>query len=347
MSINSNNSNIIFEGHIFRDSSSRLIIPDDIYDALSKSKCATSYEFAMQFSMNTKGSSNDYNYYASWFILAKNDGGINKCIKASKIKGAKNSDEINKMIEAGKMLISQVSINSAEEVFESRLKTELPEKEDKSADEYYAFIEKETKSIEAELGEIASKLTIKTKGDYNDLKDRLKELKDRCYYAYSKSLGFSYGNNDIQLDAEKRYNILCAKTDAVIGKLELIFDETLGSGIINDKNYYSYSDEKYPALIENKLKDIKNEIDNYTESEYTKIKKEFSNLYDEAYAVYQLVLNSATDMDCMTKVLLDEAIKKYKSTIEIIGKEEQRLEVLHNKNKPLFGSLIKKPQDNI
>ena len=346
MSISSNNSNIIFEGHIFRDAASRLIIPDDIYDALSKSKCTTSYEFAMQINMKDPNNTNDYNYYASWFILVKNDGGLNKCIKASKIKGAKNSDEINKMIEAGKILISQVSINSAEEVFESKLKTEIPVTNNKSAEEYYEFIDKETKAIETELKEIASQLSIKTKGDYNDYKDRLKELKDRCYYTYSKALGYVYGDNDIHHDAENRYNILNAKTDAVIGKLELIFDETLGNGIIKDKNYYSFSDEKYPAILDSKLKDIINEINNYSESEYTKIKKEFSNLYDEVYAVYQLVLNSATDMNCMTKFLLDDAINKYKSTIEIIGKEEKRLEILHNNNKPSFGSLIKKIQGN-
>ena len=51
-------------------------------------------------------------------------------------------------------------------------------------------------------------------------------------------------------------------------------------------------------------------------------------------------------MNCATKILLDEAIKKYKYVIEIIGDEERRLENLHYQNTSAFGSLVKKPEDD-
>jgi len=340
MAIDKNN-NIIFEGHVFRDSSSRLIIPDDIYDALSKSKSTSSYEFAIEMCQHGNDE-NDYNFYASWFILVKHDGGLKKCIKASKVKGAKDSDAINEMIQNGKMVLVQVSINSAEEVFESKLKNEPSLMEDNSSKEYYSYIEKENKSIEIELSDILSKLIINNQSDYNDLKSRLIELKDKNYFVYSKSLGYSYGNTDINSDAEKRFNILNAKIDAAMGKLEILRDENLGSGLQKNKDYYVYSDEKYPAIVDVKLKDIINDLNNYNDNDYSKIKSNFNELYNEAYSIYQLALNSATEINCMTKVLLDESIKKYKSVIEIIGKEEARLENLHNQNKPAFGSLLRK-----
>ena len=173
----------------------------------------------------------------------------------------------------------------------------------------------------------------------------MSELKDRNYYVYSKALGLSYGNADISRDAESRYNVLIAKIDAVDGKLELIHDEFLGAGVKNGKDYYTFSNEKYPALIENRLKDIISDINQYSENNYTKIKTDFRNLYNDIYAIYQLALNSASEMNCMTKVLLDESIKKYKSVIETVGKEEARLENLHSQNMPSFGSLVKKPNN--
>ncbi len=342
MSIDKNsNINMIFEGHIFRDSSSRLIVPDDIYDALLKLKCNTSYEFAMQVTKLHLDNAGDYNYYASWFILVKHDGGLKKCIKASKVKGANDSDSINKMIEEHKIVLYQVQINSAEEVFESKLKNPVPEGED-NKEEYNSYSEKEIKSIEKELGEILSCIDIKTEGDYNDLKYKLSELKDRNYYVYSKSLGYSYGNSDITQDAEKKYNVLLAKIDSVSGKLEIMHDEKLGTGIKSNKDYYTFSDEKYPVLINAKLKDIIGDINEYTEKDYSNIKRSFKELYDEVYSIYQLVLSSATEMDCLTKILLNEAINKYKKVIAIIGNEEARLEHMHDQNKPAFGSLIKK-----
>ena len=341
----SNNGNIIFEGHIFRDSASRLIIPDDIYRALESSKCTNSYEFAMYMSKKDAKSVGDYNYYASWFILVKNDGGLKKCINAAKVKGAKDSESINKMIEEGKIVLSQVQINSAEEVFESKLKVSKPPSAEEAVQEYNSFIEKEIQSIDKELKDISLNLIIKSDGDYNDLKYRLSELKDRNYYVYSKALGLSYGNADISRDAESRYNVLIAKIDAVDGKLELIHDEFLGAGVKNGKDYYTFSNEKYPALIENRLKDIISDINQYSENNYTKIKTDFRNLYNDIYAIYQLALNSASEMNCMTKVLLDESIKKYKSVIETVGKEEARLENLHSQNMPSFGSLVKKPNN--
>ena len=342
----SNNDNIIFEGHIFRDSASRLIIPEDIYRALESSKCTNSYEFAMQMNKNDSKALSDYNYYASWFILVKNDGGLKKCINAAKVKGAKDSDSINKMIEEGKIVLSQVQINSAEEVFESKLKVPKQPKSEETLEEYNSFIEKETKSIDKELKDISSNLFVKSDGDYNDLKYRLSELKDRNYYAYSKALGLSYGSEGVTKDAENRYNVFNAKIDAVMGKLELIHDEFLGIGIKKGKDYYTFSGEKYPVLIDTRLKDIINDINQYTDSNYTKIKTDFRDLYNDIYAIYQLALNSASEMDCMTKVLLDESIMKYKLVVERVGKEEARLENLHSQNKPSFGSLIKKPNEN-
>lgn len=341
----SSNDNIIFEGHVFRDSASRLIIPEDIYHALQNTKCTNSYEFSMQMSQNDAKAVSDYNYYASWFILVKNDGGLKKCINAAKVKGAKDSDSINKMIENGEIVLFQVQINSAEEVFESKLKVSKQPSSEETLQEYNSFTEKETKAIENELKDIVSNIAIKSEGDYNELKYKLSELEDRSYYLYSKALGLSYGNESITKDAESRYNIFKAKIDAVRGKLELNHDEFIGVGVKKGKDYYNFSSEKYPSLIDNTLKDIISDINQYSDANYSKIKTDFKNLYNDIYAIYQLSLNSASEMDCMTKVLLDESIKKYKSVIEIIGKEEARLEGLHSQNMPFFGSLIKKPNE--
>jgi len=341
-----NDDNIIFEGHIFRDSASRLIIPEDIYIALENTKSTTSYEFAMQMSKEDAKTAGNYNYYASWFILVKHDGGLKKCINAAKVKGAKDSEAINKMIEEGKIVLSQVKINSAEEVFESKLKTNKPLNQQDSHEEYQAYIDKETKSIQSELDNIRTNIAIKSESEYNDLRYRLIELKDKNYFVYSKALGLSYGNESLTKDAETRYNVLIAKIDAVNGKLELNHDEYTGKGIRKDKSYYTFSAEKYPTLTETRLKDIVNDIRNYSENDYVRIKTEFRDLYNDIYAIYQLALNAATEMDCMTKILLDEAIGIYKAVVETIGKHEAELERLHNKNKLYFGTLIKKPNSN-
>ena len=120
---------IIHNGYIFRTSDDRLIVPEDVYDALSETDCTDAFEFAKSV-CGEDADESKLNFYTSWFMMVQNEGGIQYCINAEDF--GNSMDNIKQLIQSGRINIEEVEVLANGEV-----KTKAIENSQKSSNDTY------------------------------------------------------------------------------------------------------------------------------------------------------------------------------------------------------------------
>ena len=215
-----------FNRMILRSSDDRLIVPDEIYDALENYTGSDAMEFARSLA-NTEDEK-ELSYYANWFKLVQDEGGLEECIKLSDYGDV----DIQDLINSGKASVTMITEENNQIIEEVPVNTE---------DSFQA--DKEYEKIEKELNEIMSNIVITSKEDYENIKSKLLGLEEKVYKIYTKTLDSIVPNNpnikEILSNAELKYNEIIDKIETEFNKLEKIYNQKILNNKVQRVNFGS------------------------------------------------------------------------------------------------------------